>query len=84
VIAGRSAARIPVSETTATSDCKARRFRRRNDSRFGLPISSSPSNRHRTLTEEVPTGWRYAPIAVTWVKSCPLSSDAPRPNRSEQ
>ena len=68
-----------MSETTAAWAASAFRCMLRNGVRFGLPISSSPSNRHFTLTGSVRRVRRQASMALTWANNCPLSSHAPRP-----
>ena len=69
-----------VSDMTAASARSARRLRSRNGTRFVLPISSSPSKRHFTLTRQTTrTCASSDSIALTCVNSCPLSSLAPHP-----
>jgi hypothetical protein len=56
---------IAVSETTTASQASKRLCPSMNGSRFGEPISSSPSIRNLTFTGQAPPVFKYASNALT-------------------
>ena len=78
VMAGSSTTRIDESLMTHTSARIRSWCSRIHGTRFGEDTSSSPSSRIFTLTGAPPLVLRYDSNALTWMKSCPLSSVAPR------
>ena len=77
-MAGSSMLRMEVSLITATSARSISRCSTMKGLRLGDETSSSPSSNSLTLTGAAPAVLRYDSSALTWTKSWPLSSVAPR------
>ena len=81
-IDGTSAAHMPVSLTTITSQASRSRSRRSKSAKCPEPDSSSPSISSLTVTGGAPLleAARQALMPREWNSTWPLSSEAPRPS----
>lgn len=75
---GSSTRHIAPSAEIATSAASISRLSWMNASRLGLPISSSPSNMHFTLSGSAPMVAKNASATAIGMSIGPLSSDTPR------